>query len=327
MRSAWRVAREIRRFAVSASARRSSASRSSGRATLFDAPDGELPHRDLTLATKSQEDCDRANASARHVAQLVPRSRASRSRRAPRRAARFEPRPPSPRRGRPISPISSTASPTRWSTSPRPRRSRTRPRRTIPDLPKGTPFDDMFEQFFKNHGFNNGVPRAAQDVVARLRLRHRPERHRHHQQSRGRRRQRHRRHLHRRAQAEGEDRRQGPQGRRRGAEGRERQAAQDGEVRRQRQGAGRRRRDGGRQSVRPRRDGDGRHHFGAQPQHRQRPLRRLPADRRLDQQGQFGRPAVQPAGRGHRHQHRDPFALRRFDRHRLRHALRRASCR
>jgi len=28
----------------------------------------------------------------------------------------------------------------------------------IPDLPKGTPFDDMFDQFFKNHGFN-GVPR------------------------------------------------------------------------------------------------------------------------------------------------------------------------
>jgi serine protease Do len=27
----------------------------------------------------------------------------------------------------------------------------------IPDLPKGTPFDDMFEQFFKNHGFN-GAP-------------------------------------------------------------------------------------------------------------------------------------------------------------------------
>ncbi|MGD0642546.1 MAG: Do family serine endopeptidase [Roseiarcus sp.] len=30
----------------------------------------------------------------------------------------------------------------------------------MPDLPKGTPFDDMFEQFFKNHGFNNGAPRA-----------------------------------------------------------------------------------------------------------------------------------------------------------------------
>jgi serine protease Do len=29
----------------------------------------------------------------------------------------------------------------------------------MPDLPKGTPFDDMFEQFFKNHGYNNGVPR------------------------------------------------------------------------------------------------------------------------------------------------------------------------
>jgi serine protease Do len=27
----------------------------------------------------------------------------------------------------------------------------------MPDLPKGTPFDDMFEQFFKNHGFN-GAP-------------------------------------------------------------------------------------------------------------------------------------------------------------------------
>src|SRR5208282_3478919 len=26
-----------------------------------------------------------------------------------------------------------------------------------PDLPKGTPFDDMFEQFFKNHGLN-GAP-------------------------------------------------------------------------------------------------------------------------------------------------------------------------
>src|SRR6201998_244990 len=28
----------------------------------------------------------------------------------------------------------------------------------MPDLPKGTPFDDMFEQFFKNHGLNNGAP-------------------------------------------------------------------------------------------------------------------------------------------------------------------------
>jgi len=29
-----------------------------------------------------------------------------------------------------------------------------------PDLPKGTPFDDMFEQFFKNHGMN-GAPHAS----------------------------------------------------------------------------------------------------------------------------------------------------------------------
>ena len=28
----------------------------------------------------------------------------------------------------------------------------------MPDLPKGTPFDDMFEQFFKNHGLGNGAP-------------------------------------------------------------------------------------------------------------------------------------------------------------------------
>ena len=124
----------------------------------------------------------------------------------------------------------------------------------VPDLPKGTPFDDMFEQFFKNHGMNGAPHASAQDVLARLRLRDRSERHRHHQQPRRRRRQRHRRHLHRRPQAQGQGDRQGPQGRRRRAEGRERQAAEDGQVRRQRQGARRRRRDGGRQSVRPRRN-------------------------------------------------------------------------
>jgi serine protease Do len=30
---------------------------------------------------------------------------------------------------------------------------------TMPDLPKGTPFDDMFEQFFRNHGQNGAAPR------------------------------------------------------------------------------------------------------------------------------------------------------------------------
>ncbi|MGO8834632.1 MAG: DegQ family serine endoprotease [Roseiarcus sp.] len=29
----------------------------------------------------------------------------------------------------------------------------------MPDLPKGTPFDDMFEQFFRNHGQNGETPR------------------------------------------------------------------------------------------------------------------------------------------------------------------------
>ena len=189
-----------------------------------------------------------------------------------------------------------------------------------PDLPKGTPFDEMFEEFFKNHGITPSA--AAPGAVARLGLRHRPERHRHHQQSRGRRRQRHRRHLHRRPQAEGQGRRQGFQSRRRRAQGGERQAAEDRQVRRQRQDARRRRRDGGRQPVRPRRNGDRRHHLRPQPQYRQRPLRRFPADRRLDQQGQFGRPAVQPAGRGDRHQHGDSFAVGRLDRHRLCDAVR-----
>src|SRR5437879_4627612 len=31
---------------------------------------------------------------------------------------------------------------------------------TMPDLPKGTPFDDMFEQFFKNHGQNGPKQQA-----------------------------------------------------------------------------------------------------------------------------------------------------------------------
>ena len=51
------------------------------------------------------------------------------------------------------------------------------------------------------------------------------------------------------------------------------------------------------------------------------PVRRLPPDRRVDQPGQFRRPDVQHAGRGHRHQHRDLLAVRRLDRHRLRHPV------
>ena len=66
-----------------------------------------------------------------------------------------------------------------------------------------------------------------------------------------------------------------------------------------------------------------RHPLGARARHPFRPLRRFPADRRLDQPRQFRRPDVQHGRRGHRHQHGDLFALGRLDRHRLRHPVRR----
>ena len=54
-----------------------------------------------------------------------------------------------------------------------------------PDLPKGTPFDEMFEEFFKNHGINP-QPRArrAQSLGSGFVIDF--ERRRDHQQSRGR---------------------------------------------------------------------------------------------------------------------------------------------
>ena len=39
------------------------------------------------------------------------------------------------------------------------------------DVPKGTPFDEMFEEFFRNHGINPH-PHARQAAVSGLRLRH-----------------------------------------------------------------------------------------------------------------------------------------------------------
>ncbi len=59
-------------------------------------------------------------------------------------------------------------------------------------------------------------------------------------------------------------------------------------VRRFRRGARRRLGASDRQSVRPRRHGDGRHHLGPRPAHRDRSVRRLPADRRADQLRQLG---------------------------------------
>ena len=51
-----------------------------------------------------------------------------------------------------------------------------------------------------------------------------------------------------------------------------------------------------------------RHRLGDRSRDRQRPLRRLPADRRADQPRQLGRPDLQPSGRRRRRQHGDLLA-------------------
>ena len=63
------------------------------------------------------------------------------------------------------------------------------------------------------------------------------------------------------------------------------------------------------------------HHLGARPRHQRRSLRRLPADRRVDQPRQLRRPDVQSRRRGDRHQHGDLLAVGRQHRHRLRHSV------
>ena len=99
------------------------------------------------------------------------------------------------------------------------------------------------------------------------------------------------------------------------------QAAGRGEIRRFRQAAARRMGDRDRQSVQPRRHRHRGHRLGAQPRHQFRTLRQLHPDRRRDQPRQFRRPAVQSRRRGHRRQHADHLALGRLDRHRLCGAL------
>ena len=101
---------------------------------------------------------------------------------------------------------------------------------------------------------------------------------------------------------------------------RERQAAQDRQVRRQRQGARRRRRDGGRQSVRPRRTVT-----AGILSARNRNIESGPYDDFLQtdaaiNKGNSGGPLFNMARRSDRHQHRHPVADRRLDRHRLRDA-------
>ena len=143
-------------------------------------------------------------------------------------------------------------------------------------LPPGTPFEDLFEEFFNRRGQGGGAAAAASRSAealefTRLRLRHRSLGHRGDQQPRDRRRQRHQRDLLRRHPPQGRDHRQGFQGRSRGAQGEERQAPEGGQIRRFRQAAPGRLGDGDRQPVRPRRLGHGRHRLGPRPQHRSGP--------------------------------------------------------
>ncbi len=111
--------------------------------------------------------------------------------------------------------------------------------RTLPQLPPGTPFEDLFEEFFNRRGQGNGngggrkrsaAPAALE--FARIGLRHRSLGYRCHQQSRDRRRERHQRDLPGRHPPESGDHRQGFQGRSRGPQGEERQAAESREIRR-----------------------------------------------------------------------------------------------
>ena len=190
----------------------------------------------------------------------------------------------------------------------------------MPQLPPGSPFEEFFEEFFKNRrggkngegaptprrvnslgsGFiidtsglvvtNNHVIADADEVNVILNdgttLKARSARPRHQDRSGA-------------------------------AQGHADQAAQGGEIRRQRQVAAGRMGDRDRQSVQPGRHGDRRHRLGAQPRHPVGALRQLHPDRCRHQSRQFGRPAVQPQRRGGRREHRDHLALGRLDRHRL----------
>ena len=94
---------------------------------------------------------------------------------------------------------------------------------------------------------------------------------------------------------------------------------QPGAARRLGRAAGRRVGDGDRQPVRPQADGQRRHRQrGRTRPRRHHRLRGLHPDRRRDQPRQLGRPAREPRGARHRHQHRDRLADRRLSGRRLR---------
>ena len=139
----------------------------------------------------------------------------------------------------------------------------------MPQLPEGSPFQDFFDDFFKESRRRGGDQRRMQpeSQFARLGLRRRCRGHRRHQQSRHRRRRRDRGDLQRRPQAQGRAGRHRHQDRPSPCCGSSRRSPDGGEVRRFRQAAHRRVGDGDRQSVRARRHRDRRHRLGAQPRH------------------------------------------------------------
>ena len=163
--------------------------------------------------------------------------------------------------------------------------------RDMPQLPPGSPFEELFKEFFDKRGgeeqkrrgtslgsgfvidadgyiiTNNHVIQGAEDITVIFRD-----------------------DTQLKAKLIGSDSRIDVAA----AQGRAAQQEADAghQVGRFRQGARRRLGDRDRQPVRPRPLGDRRHHLGARP-FAERFARRLPADRRRHQQGQLGRSAVQ----------------------------------
>ena len=204
----------------------------------------------------------------------------------------------------------------------RPRR-RSRPpaggQRSDPAVSAGIPVRGVLQGVLRAPGARAWRGRAdAPRHLAGLGLRHRSRGPRRDQQSRHCRGRRGAGHAARRHHLRSRDPRPRPGDRPRRAAHRPAGAAARGGMGRFRPRPGRRLDPGDRQSLRAREHGDRRHHLGAGAGHQRRLLRRLPADRRVDQSRQFRRPDVQPRRRGHRHQHRDLLAFRRQRGHRLR---------